>query len=87
MLYTIWERYEFRSSKGIEWTNWFQLFDIKPVENKDELKDKLKEFKESNKYISSKVGGLKFENKIDEYVAPPVIEKKKRGRPKKQCKQ
>ena len=83
MLYTIWERYEFRSSKGIERTNWFQLFSVKPTENKDELKDKLKEFKESNKYISSKVGGLKFENKIDEYVAPPVIEKKKRGRPKK----
>ena len=83
MLYTIWERYEFRSSKGIEWTNWFQLFSVKPTENKYELKDKLKEFKESNKYISSKVGGLKFENKIDEYVAPPVIEKKKRGRPKK----
>lgn len=86
MLYTIWERYEFRSSKGIEWTNWFQLFSVKAVENKDELKDKLKEFKESNKYISSKVGGLKFENKIDEYVAPPIVEKKKRGRPKKQCK-
>ena len=43
MLYTIWERYEFRSSKGIKWTNWFQLFDIKPVENKDDLKDKIKE--------------------------------------------
>ena len=86
MLYTIWERYEFRSSKGIELTNWFQLFSVKPTENKDELKDKLKEFKESNKYISSKVGGLKFENKIDEYVAPPIVEKKKRGRPKKQCK-
>ena len=38
MLYTIWERYEYRSSKGIEWTNWFQLFSIKPTENKDELK-------------------------------------------------
>lgn len=73
MLYTIWERYEFRSSKGIEWTKWFQLFSVKPTENKDELKDKLKKFKESNKYISSKVGGLKFENKIDEYVALPII--------------
>lgn len=73
MLYTILERYEFRSSKGIEWTKWFQLFSVKPTENKDELKDKLKKFKESNKYISSKVGGLKFENKIDEYVAPPII--------------
>ena len=87
MLYTIWERYEFRSSKGIEWTNWFQLFSVKPTKNKDELKDKLKEFKESNKYISSKVGGLKFENKIDEYVEPLIVEKKKRGRPKKQYKQ
>lgn len=87
MLYTIWERYEYISSKGIEWTKWFQLFSVKPVENKDELKDKLKEFKESNKYISSKVGGLKFENKIDEYVAPPIVDKKKRGRLKKQCKQ
>ena len=68
MLYTIWERYEFRSSKGIEWTNWFQLFDINPVENKDELKDKIKELKDSNKYVSSKTSGLKIENKIDEYV-------------------
>ena len=60
------------------------MFNVKPTENKDELKDKLKKFKESNKFISSKTGGLKIENKIDEYVAPPVIEKKKRGRPKKQ---
>ena len=44
MLYTIWERYEYRSSKGVEWTKWFQLFNVKPAENKDELKDKLKEF-------------------------------------------
>lgn len=84
MLYTIWERYEYRSSKGAEWTKWFQLFNVKPTENKDELKDKLKEFKESNKYVSSKTSGLRIENKIDEYVVPPVIEKKKRGRPKKQ---
>ena len=84
MLYTIWERYEYRSSKGVEWTKWFQLFNVKPTENKDELKDKLKEFKESNKYVSSKTSGLRIENKIDEYVAPPIIEKKKRGRPKKQ---
>ena len=49
-----------------------------------QLKDKLKEFKESNKYVSSKTSGLRIENKIDEYVTPPVIEKKKRGRPKKQ---
>ena len=84
MLYTIWERYEYRSRNGIEWTEWFQLFNVKPTENKDQLKDKLKKFKESNKFISSKTGGLKIENKIDEYVAPPVIEKKKRGRTKKQ---
>ena len=84
MLYTIWERYEYRSRNEIEWTEWFQLLNVKPTENKDELKDKLKKFKESNKFISSKTGGLKIENKIDEYVAPPVIEKKKRGRPKKQ---
>ena len=74
MLYTIWERYEYRSRNGIKWTEWFQLFNVKPTENKDELKDKLKKFKESNKFISSKTGGLKIENKIDEYVAPPVIE-------------
>ena len=73
MLYTIWERYEFISSKGVKWTNWFQLSSVKPTENKDELKDKLKEFKESNKYVSSKTSGLRIENKIYEYVAPPVI--------------
>ena len=84
MLYTIWERYEYISSTGIEWTSWFQIFNVKPAENKDELKNKLKEFKESNKYVSSKTNGLKIETKIDEYVAPPDIEKKKRGRPKKQ---
>ena len=84
MLYTIWERYEFRTRKGTEWTEWFQLFNVKPTENKDELKDKLKKIKQFNKYVSSKTGSLKIENKIDEYVAPPVIEKKKRGRPKKQ---
>lgn len=67
MLYTIWERYEFRSNKGVKWTNWFKLFDIKPTENKGELKDKLKELKNSNKYVSSKTGGLKIESKIDEY--------------------
>ena len=72
MLYTIWESYEFRSSKGIERTNWFQLFDINPVENKDDLKDKIKELKDSNKYVSSKTSGLKIENKIDEYVEPIV---------------
>ena len=72
MLYTIWERYEFRSSKGIEWTNWFQLFSVKPTENKDELKDKIKELKDSNKYVCSKTNGLKIENKIDEYVEPTV---------------
>lgn len=70
MLYTIWERYEFRSSKGIEWTNWFQLFSVKPTENKDELKDKIKDLKASNKYVCSKTSGLKIENKIDEYVEP-----------------
>lgn len=72
MLYTIWERYEFRSSKGIEWTNWFQLFSVKPTENKDELKDKIKDLKASNKYVCSKTSGLKIENKIDEYVEPIV---------------
>ena len=84
MLYTIWERYEFRTIKVTEWTAWFQLFNVKPTENKDELNDKLKQIKQFNKYVSSKTGSLKIENKIDEYVAPPVIEKKKRGRPKKQ---
>lgn len=69
MLYTIWERYEFRNREGVKWTNWFQLFDINPVENKDELKDKIKELKASNKYVSSKTC-LKIENKIDEYVEP-----------------
>lgn len=78
MLYTIWERYEYRSSSGIEWTKWFQLFNVKPTENADELKQKLKEVKETNKYVSSKTGGLKIENKIDEYVTPPVVEKKKK---------
>ncbi len=68
MLYTIWERYEYRSSNGIKWSKWFQLFSINPTENKDELKSKIKELKVSNRYISSKTGGLKIENKIDEYV-------------------
>ena len=68
MLYTICKRYEFRSSEGVKWTRWFQLFDIKPTENKEDLKDKLKELKNSQKYVSSKTGGLKSENKIDEYV-------------------
>lgn len=76
MLYTIWKRYEFRSSEGMKWTRWFQLFDIKPTENKEELKDKLKELKNSQKYVSSKTGGLKSENKIDEYVEP-AFEKNK----------
>ena len=68
MLYTIWERYEYRSSNCIKWSKWFQLFSINPTENKDELKSKVKELKVSNRYISSKTGGLKIENKIDEYV-------------------
>ena len=58
MFYTIWERYEFRNREGVKWTNWFQLFDIKPVEDKDDLKDKIKELKASNKYVSSKTNGL-----------------------------
>lgn len=66
MLYTIWQRYEYWSNKGIKWTKWFPLFNVKPTENKDELKEKLKIIKENNKYVSSKTGGLKFENKIDE---------------------
>ena len=70
MFYTIWERYEFRNREGVKWTNWFQLFDIKPVEDKDDLKDKIKELKASNKYVSSKTNGLKIENKIDESVEP-----------------
>lgn len=66
MLYTIWQRYEYWSNEGIQWTKWFPLFNVKPTENKDELKEKLKIIKENNKYVSSKTGGLKFENKIDE---------------------
>lgn len=66
MLYTIWQRYEYWSNEGIKWTKWFPLFNVKPTENKDELKEKLKIIKEINKYVSSKTGGLKFENKIDE---------------------
>ncbi len=66
MLYTIWQRYEYWSNEGIKWTKWFPLFNVKPTENKDELKEKLKIIKENNKYVSSKTGGLKFENKIDE---------------------
>lgn len=80
---TIWERYEFRTNKGIIWTKWFQLFNVKPTENENELKDKLKEIKELNKHTSSKTGGLEIEVKIDEYIEPPIIQKKKRGRPKK----
>ena len=80
---TIWERYEFRTNKGIIWTKWFQLFNVKPTENENELKDKLKEIKELNKHTSSKTGGLKIEVKIYEYIEPPIVQKKKRGRPKK----
>ena len=36
------------------------------AEIENELKEKLKTIKENNKRVSSKTGGLKFENKIDE---------------------
>ena len=51
MLYTIWQRYEYWSNEGVKWTKWFQLFNVKPTENKDELKEKLKTIKENNKHV------------------------------------
>ena len=83
MKYVIWERYEWRSSQGIVWTQWFREFTSPITDTKEELKDKLKECVKNGKWVSSKTGGLKHEYKIDEYIEPPKIEKKKRGRPKK----
>ena len=59
------------------------MFTSPVTDTKEELKDKLKECVKNGKWVSSKTGDLKYEYKIDEYIEPPKIEKKKRIHHKK----